>query len=214
MILSWCLNAKNSLANVHRFSPFQLVLGQNPKLPSTIIDKLPALTPSNTSKILTDNLTALHKAREAFFLCGNSEKIWCAVSNSTQTSRDTKYVSGDSVYFKRVNDKWWKGPEKVVGQDGQQVLVKYGSSYVRVHSCRLSSTRSTNIRSNNTNNQVQTDEIKEIEHKQSQSNNLIPNDEDSEDESEPEQQHEVNIIQDIDTLSTSLEQRSVSNTRP
>ena len=113
-----------------------------------------------------------------------------------------------------MNDKWWKGLEKVVGQDGQQVLVKYGSSYVRVHSCRLSSTRSTNIRSNNTNNQVQTDEIKEIEHKQSQSNNLIPNDEDSEDESEPEQQHEVNIIQDIDTLSTSLEQRSVSNTRP
>ena len=27
--------------------------------------------------------------------------------------------------------------EKVLGQDGQQVLVKYGSNYVRVHPCRL-----------------------------------------------------------------------------
>ena len=28
--LSWCVNAKNSLANVHEFSPFQFALGQNP----------------------------------------------------------------------------------------------------------------------------------------------------------------------------------------
>ena len=42
----------------------------------------------------------------------------------------------------------------------------------------------------------------------------MPNDEDSDDESEPEQQHEVDNMQDIDTLSTSLEQLCVSNTRP
>ena len=46
-------------------------------------------------------------------------------------------------------------------------------------------------------NKAETDEIKEVEHKQSPSNNLIPNDEDSEDESELEQQHEVSNIQDI-----------------
>ena len=61
LALSWCLNAKNALANVHGFSPVQLALGQNPKLPSTFTDKPPALTPSNTSKIPTDNLAALHK---------------------------------------------------------------------------------------------------------------------------------------------------------
>ena len=41
----------------------------------------------------------------------------------------------------------------------------------------------------------------------------MPNDEDSDDESKPEQQHEVSNMQDIDTLSTSLERFSVSNTR-
>ena len=37
LVLSWCLNAKNSLANVHGFSPFQLAIGQNPKLLSTCL---------------------------------------------------------------------------------------------------------------------------------------------------------------------------------
>ena len=40
--LAWCTNAKNSLQNVHSFSPFQLSLGQNPELPSVINDKPPA----------------------------------------------------------------------------------------------------------------------------------------------------------------------------
>ena len=37
--LSWCVNVKNSLANVHGFSPFQLALSQNPKLPSVLHEK-------------------------------------------------------------------------------------------------------------------------------------------------------------------------------
>ena len=68
--LAWCTNAKNSLANVPGFSPFQLVIGQNPVLPSTSYD-------------------------------------------------DQKYFTGDSVYFKRVNDRKWSGPGKVLGQDCQ-----------------------------------------------------------------------------------------------
>ena len=106
-----------------------------------------------------------------------------------------------------------EGPE-VLGQDGQQVLVKYESYYVYVHQCRLTLTRSTNIGNSNTNNKVETDEIKEVKHKQSRSNKIITNDKDSEDGSEPEQQREMNNIQDTDTLSTSLEWVSASNTRP
>ena len=50
LALAWCIKAKNSLANVHGISPFQLALGQNPRLPSTFVDKLPALTPVAASK--------------------------------------------------------------------------------------------------------------------------------------------------------------------
>ena len=125
------------MANVHWFSPVQLALGQNPRLPSTFVDKLPALTPVATSKILADNLTVLHRAREAFIQSESSEKLRRALNHNIRTSGDIKYLSGDSVFFKRANERHWRGPRKVLGQDGQQVLVKYGSRYVRVHPCRI-----------------------------------------------------------------------------
>ena len=54
VVLAWCTNAKNSLQNVHGFSPFQLALCQNPKLPSVINYKPPAHTPQSSTKILMD----------------------------------------------------------------------------------------------------------------------------------------------------------------
>lgn len=68
--LAWFTNAKHSLANVHRFSPFQLAIGQNTVL-------------------------------------------------SSMSHDNQKYFTGDSVYFKRVNDWKWGGPRKVLGQDFQ-----------------------------------------------------------------------------------------------
>ena len=135
--LSWWLNAKNSLANGHGFSPFQLVFGQNPKLPSIFNDKPPAFTPSDTNQVLNDNLIALHEAKEAFISSENSEKIRSALSTNIRTSGDAKFITGNKVYYKRANDRRWKGLASVLGQDGQQVLVKHGSHYIRVHPCRL-----------------------------------------------------------------------------
>ena len=137
LALAWCINAKNSLANVHGISPFQLALGHSSRLPSTFVDKLPALTPVATSKILADNLTVLHKAREAFIQSESSEKLRRALNHNIRTSGDIKYLSGDNVFFKRANESHWRGPGKVLGQDGQQVLAKYGSRYIRVHPCRI-----------------------------------------------------------------------------
>ena len=54
-----------------------------------------------------------------------------------RTSQDTKYYSGDLVYYKQKDNNYWKGPGTVIGQDVQQVLVKHSSSYVRVHRCQL-----------------------------------------------------------------------------
>ena len=160
LALAWCLNAKNSLSNVHGFSPYQLAMGQNPKLPSTLSDKLPALSTESTNKLLSDNLKALHDAREAYIASESSEKIRRALSHNIRTSGDRKYITGDSIFFKRQCDRKWRGPAKVLGQDGQQVLIKYGSTYVRVHPCRITPARenftspesTTNKTSNKTNN--------------------------------------------------------------
>ena len=63
----------------------------------------------------------------------NSEEL----SHNIATSGDIKYFTGDSVYFQRLNSNQRYGPAKVLGQDGQQVLVKNGSSYHHIHPCRL-----------------------------------------------------------------------------
>ena len=66
LAVSWCINAKNSLHNVHGFSPYQLAIGKNPKLPSVLNEKAPPLTRQLIRKIVSNNLDAIHKAREAF----------------------------------------------------------------------------------------------------------------------------------------------------
>ena len=59
----------------------------------------------------------------------NSAKLRHARSHNIRTSGDIKYLTGDSVYFRRLDNKSWHGPAKALGQDRQQVLIKNGSIY-------------------------------------------------------------------------------------
>ena len=157
LALVWALNAKNSLQNVAGFSPFQLVLGSNPSLPSTMSDNTPALTMKSPSKVLKENLDAIHKARNAFIACENDERIRRALTHNIRTTQEIKYITGDSVLYKRNDSNEWHGPGTVIGQISQQVFVKHGSFHIRVHSCRLQLVKSasrmfqcdTNIENNN-----------------------------------------------------------------
>ena len=137
LALCWSVNAKNSLMNVAGFSPFQLALGSNPRLPSCLTDHVPAITQKSTSQMIRDNLNALHAARTAFISCENDEKIRRALKSNVRTSGDIKYVTGDTVLYKRDDSVQWHGPATVIGQVDQQVFVKHGSFHIRVHPCRL-----------------------------------------------------------------------------
>ena len=64
LAVSWAVSAKNSLKNVHGFSPNQLVFGKNPNFPNICDDLLPALENKTTSEIVAKNLNALHQARQ------------------------------------------------------------------------------------------------------------------------------------------------------
>ena len=135
--LLWALNAKNSLQNVAGFSPYQLVLGKNPRIPSLLNDELPAITGTKTSQLIRGTLNAIHAARTAFIASENDEKIRRALKSNIRTTGDVKYVTGDKVFYKRDAVNQWHGPVTVIGQVDQQVFVKHGSFYIRVHPCRL-----------------------------------------------------------------------------
>ena len=136
--VAWATNAKNSLHNVHGFSPAQLVFGYNPILPSVQHNKPPALaSPDTYSEIISQNLIAMKKAREAFIHSESSERIRRALNHNTRTYSNVKYITGDKVYFKRSDENRWHGPATVIGQEGQYVLLRNQSSWIRVHPCRL-----------------------------------------------------------------------------
>ena len=107
-------------------------------LPSLQSDRPPALSEESTSDMVRKNLNCIHAARQAHIRSESCEKVRRALRHNIRTSGEVKYVTGDKVYFKRADSKRWRGPVVVLGQDGQQVLVKYQGNYVRVHPCRVS----------------------------------------------------------------------------
>ena len=57
--------------------------------------------------------------------------------HNVRTYSDITYSTGDLLYYRREKDFKWSGPGTVIGKEGQQILVKPSSSYIRVHPCRL-----------------------------------------------------------------------------
>jgi len=49
------------------------------------------------------------------------------LAHNIRTSGEIKYIKGDQVYYKRKESNEWKRHSNVLGQDGQQVLIKHGS---------------------------------------------------------------------------------------
>ena len=150
--LMWAIHAKNSIGNVHGFSPYQLAIGYTPELPNVLTNKLPANEVSPPSELVATNLKAIAAARKAFIESESCEKIKRALRHNVQPGSNAEFFTGDSVYYKRSDSNRWKGPGKVLGQDGQQVLIKHGGVYVRVHPCRVAISR--NCDSENYENQT------------------------------------------------------------
>ena len=135
--LSWAVSARNALQNVHGYSPNQLVFGYNPSLPNVIGNEPPALEERVTSQIVLDNLNAMHAARKDFICNESSERIRRALLRQVREDDISDMCVGDSVYYKRLGEDMWRGPGKVIGHEGKEVLVKHGGYYVKVHTCRL-----------------------------------------------------------------------------
>ena len=71
-------------------------------------------------------------------------------------------------YYKRATDRQWKSLVSVLGQDGQQVLVKHGSHYICVHPCRLTLER-TRIKVQSKNECTQETQHQQQQHNQERS---------------------------------------------
>ena len=147
--LSWAVHAKNTLHMVEGFSPYQLVFGRNPKLPSVLNDDPPALEGTTTCEVFAKHLNTLVSARKAFLQAESSNRIRRALKHNIRQVENI-FENGDNVYYKRESSNEWKGPGRVIGQDGKVVIIKHGLYTIRAHSSRVIKT--TYEFSNNNNN--------------------------------------------------------------
>ena len=128
--LAWAISAKNTLHNVHGFSPNQLVFGWNSNLSSFLNDKLPVLEGVSTIGVVASNLNAMHAARKQFIKCESLEKFRCALCHQVRTGIRQSYKNCDVVFYKRNLCDRWLGPGTVIGWEHKQVLVKHGGTPV------------------------------------------------------------------------------------
>ena len=136
--LMWAVHAKNSLINIHGFSPYQLVLGKNPTVPGNSNNRLLAMTSETSSKIIADHLNSLRSARHAYIKAESSDRIARALRGKVYEGTYKKFCVGDVVYYKRKDNKVWRGPGAVIAQMGTSVLVKSNAGrLVKVHPCKL-----------------------------------------------------------------------------
>ena len=133
--LAWAVNAKNSMQNHCGFSPIQLVLGKHPNLPSVMVNKLPAMEDAEVSESVMKHLNTLHAARRAFAKAESSERIRRALRHNVRVA-ETAFQNGEKVFYKRDDSNRWRGPGKVIGQDGKIVFIRHGSQLERVATCR------------------------------------------------------------------------------
>ena len=133
----WAVAAKNSLANVYGFSPNMLVFGRNPNYPNGFINLPPANNTFCLNDYVAENLRAMHAARQSFIQQESAERLRRALNRKSRTYANTIFCQGDKVLYWRNDQSECHGPGLVIGQDGQQILVKHGGSYIRIHPCRL-----------------------------------------------------------------------------
>ena len=129
MALLWALNAKNSLENCHGFSPFQLHIGYNPRLPSVTRDGPPSYDEFCKSGVFARNINAMHLAREEFVRSESSASLQRALKSKI-FPRGDGIVEGDWIYFKKSdgkNRKMWRGPSKVVSVNGKKLFIDQGA---------------------------------------------------------------------------------------
>ena len=131
--VAWAVAARNSLHNFSGYSPNQLVFGYNPSLPNVMSGAAPALEARTNSELIADNLNAMHSARKDL---ESNEKKRRALLSQVRADNLEGFCQGDSVYFKREDERW-HGPATIIGRDGTQVLVRHGGEMYMVHTCQL-----------------------------------------------------------------------------
>lgn len=139
-LLSHAAFSKNNLAVHNAATPFQLVTGSLPRLPSILSDNLPAmhtLGAREDGHLLT-TLNMLASSRAAFSRAEADQSLRRALNRPPDRNSNAVWPLGTLVDY-WVDDlnpdrRGWRGPATVAGQAGKQVRLRHGATWTTRHS--------------------------------------------------------------------------------
>ena len=110
-------------------------MGRNPRFHSLSTTDTLSNSASYVSEYIDNNLEVLLAAHNARVQQQTSERFQRAFCGRHPT--DSRYCSGDLVYYQRANLPDCIGPATVIAKGYQQVLIKHGGSFIRAYPCQL-----------------------------------------------------------------------------
>lgn len=102
-----------------------MVFGKNPNYPRVLTDNLSVLDGRTTSQIRAGNVNAMHAARQLL----NRKRL------GELSDQNSEILVIQNILQAILCTR--KGTSTVIGQEGQQVLVKHRSIYMCVNPCKL-----------------------------------------------------------------------------
>ena len=134
--LAYACNAKNCIQMWNGYSSFQLVFGENPRLPDVYNAELPGLEGRTESEIIAMHLNTLQSARKAFIETQACQRIKKALKHRVRAKME-HFKTGDKVIYKRSDSNRWRGPGTVIGQNRQIIFVQHGGQWYKIPNCRV-----------------------------------------------------------------------------
>ena len=128
--------AKNIRVGAIGYSPHQIVFGQNPRIPGAIDNELPAQTPKSELALIQERLQRIFSARNALSQIDNASRLKMA-SKVTHSGKMVFVKQGEEVYYRMGLEEDWKGPGRVLGQDGKQIFIRHGRSFIVASPARV-----------------------------------------------------------------------------
>lgn len=128
--------AKNIRVGSIGYSPHQIVFGQNPRIPGAIDNELPAQSTKSELAMIQDRLQRIFAARNALSQIDNAARLKMA-AKVTHSGKMVFVRQGEEVFYRMGLEEDWRGPGRVLGQDGKQIFIRHGRSFIVASPARV-----------------------------------------------------------------------------
>ena len=125
-LLRAALFTKNMMTNKEGFSSYQIVTGEQPRIPGVPYNDPPANETSTESEAVKGKMQAMFRAREEYMKVENDSRIKKALNSKIPAPKLEFYENGEEVWYRNGKEGIWQGPATVIGQQNKVIYIRQG----------------------------------------------------------------------------------------